>query len=130
MAKNSTDKQSSEAERLWHNCVHKNIGSFTMSQEKKAIEDITKFLQFHEQELASARSEVYETMNKQLKENDEKHEQELKEQKQKILIDFCKKIEAKAELMFTRDVDSFTEEKRFMIWLRDLEQLKKAEKID
>jgi hypothetical protein len=37
-------KKSLEAERLWHNCIHKNIGSFTMSQEKHAIEDITKFL--------------------------------------------------------------------------------------
>jgi len=37
-------KTSLEAERLWHNCIHKNIGSFTMSQEKQAIKDIELFL--------------------------------------------------------------------------------------
>ena len=32
------------ARKLWHNCIHKHIGSFTLTQEKQAIEDITKFL--------------------------------------------------------------------------------------
>jgi len=38
------EQSSLEAERLWHNCVHKHIGSFTMSQEKQAIKDIELFL--------------------------------------------------------------------------------------
>src|SRR3990167_543222 len=29
---------------IWHNCIHKHIGSFTLTQEKRAIEDIKKYL--------------------------------------------------------------------------------------
>ena len=32
------------AKQLWENCIHKNIGSFTLTQEKQAINDIHKFL--------------------------------------------------------------------------------------
>lgn len=33
-----------QAEQIWHNCIHKNIGSFTLSQEQRAIKDIEKYL--------------------------------------------------------------------------------------
>lgn len=33
-----------KAEELWHNCIHDNISGFTLTQEKKAIADIKKYL--------------------------------------------------------------------------------------
>ena len=32
------------AKEIWSNCIHKNIGSFTLTQEKRAIEDIEEYL--------------------------------------------------------------------------------------
>ena len=35
------------AKQLWKNCIHKNIGAFTLTQEKQAMKDIEEFLKLH-----------------------------------------------------------------------------------
>jgi len=60
----------------------------------------------HEAEIASARSEVYDEMNKQLNENDKKHEAKLKEIREMILsFDWNEDVCISSEL--TRFLEEF-----------------------
>lgn len=56
------NKKTSEeiAKRLWRNCIHSNIGAFTLTQEKRAINNISTFI---EQEFL----EQYNHLSKQYK---------------------------------------------------------------